>query len=406
MTVAVWLRRWLASRLSLRAETVRSYAGHIEDGCGFLRGTCLTAALLVTPTLLVVAGFAEAATCAVRTGPSNEATPIEDYLVPHLGDVLLADLSRWRAQAMFTQIAVAEGMAGRPVSAATLHRIHATLRAALNDAVRVGLIVANPAVGVELPSAPYPHPTVWTVERIAAWCRDGTRSAVPVWTPEQTAAFLAGVRGHRLYALFHLVALSGLRRGEVCGLAWADVDMDAGVLSVARQRRQTAGRVELAPPKSRAGVREIALDHTTITALRQHRHRQKAERAARAATGSHQRPESGYVLICPDGRPLSPDRLTRLFAELVGASGPPPVTLHGLRHGAATMALAAGAGLKTVQAMLGHSSIQVTADIYPAVLPQTAHQAAESTAALLFGVRRLRAGGRLNPRHKRGGGCR
>ena len=166
LTVGAWLRRWLASRLSLRPETARSYAGHIED-----------------------------------------------YLVPHLGQVLLVELSRSRVQVMFIQIAVAEGMAGHSISAATLHRIHATLRAALNEAVRVRLILTNPAAGVELPSAPYPRPTLWTPERLLAWQRDGSRPTVPVWTPVQTAEFLTFVRGHRLYALFHLVALTGLRRG-------------------------------------------------------------------------------------------------------------------------------------------------------------------------------------------------
>ena len=201
-----------------------------------------------------------------------------------------------------------------------------------------------------------------------------------MWTPVQTAEFLTFVRGHRLYALFHLAALTGLRRGEICGLTWADLDLEGGVLAVARQRRQTAGRVAVAPPKSGAGVREIALDHMTVTVLRQHRYQQQVERAIVGECWH----ESGYVFTFPDGRPLSPDRLTRIFAALVRSSGLPPVTIHGLRHGAATMALAAGAGLKTVQAMLGHSLIQVTADIYPAVLPEAAHVAAESTAALLF----------------------
>jgi integrase len=81
---------------------------------------------------------------------------------------------------------------------------------------------------------------------------------------------------------------------------------------------------------------------------------------------------------------LSPDRLTRIFAALVRASGLPPVTLHGLRHGAATNALAAGVQLKCVQAMLGHSTIAVTADIYTTVLPGTAHESAEMIAARLF----------------------
>ncbi len=297
---------------------------------------------------------------------------------------------------MFIQIAVAEGMAGRPVSAATLHRIYATLRAALNEAVRRGLIRSNPAVGVELPPVTHPRPTVWTVERVIAWWQDGVCPVVRMWTRQQTSAFLVLARGYRLYALFHLVALTGLRRGEVCGLRWGDVDLDVGVLSVARQQRQTAGRVAVAPPKSQAGVREVALDHTTVTAPRQQRYRQQVEQGAAGARWV----ESGYVFTFPDGRALSPDRLTRIFADVVRASGLPPVTIHVLRHGAATMALAAGGGLKTVQAMLGHSSIQVTADIYPAVLPETAHHAAESTAAMLFSVGASRRAALQGPRRR------
>lgn len=84
------------------------------------------------------------------------------------------------------------------------------------------------------------------------------------------------------------------------------------------------------------------------------------------------------------GKPVAPDRMTRLFANLVAGSGLPPVTLHGLRHGAATLALAAGTDLKVVQDQLGHSTVVLTADTYTSVLPETARTAAEHTATLLF----------------------
>ena len=87
------------------------------------------------------------------------------------------------------------------------------------------------------------------------------------------------------------------------------------------------------------------------------------------------------------GKPFGPDRMTRLLGTLVAASGLPPVTLHGLRHGAATLALAAGTDLKVVQDQLGHSTIVLTADTYTSVLPETARAAAEHTAALLFPAR-------------------
>lgn len=204
-----------------------------------------------------------------------------------------------------------------------------------------------------------------------------------MWTAAQTSQFLTRVRGHRLYALFHLVALRGLRSGEAAGLRLSNLDLDAGTLTVAGHLQQLGGRLVAGPPKSDAGRRVIALDRTTITALREHRIRQQAERGA-AGT---RRAETGYVFTTVTGTPFWPDRMTRLFAKLFAASGLPPVTLHGLRHGAATLALAAGADLKIVQDQLGHSTITLTADTYTSVLPKPARTAAEHTAALLFPAR-------------------
>jgi integrase len=340
MTSGEWLQRWLASRVSLRASTSRGYAAHVRG-----------------------------------------------YLVPYLGGIPLAELSPGDVQAMFTAIIRGEAALGHPVGAATLRRIHATLRAALNAAVRAGLISVNPGRWPELPRAVRPRPQVWTPALTERWQRDGWRPGVGVWTAEQTAQFLRTVRGHRLYALFHLIALRGLRRGEAAGLRWSDLDLDAGTLTVTGQLQQLSGRLVAGPPKSDAGRRVIALDKTTIAALREHRVRQQGERAA----GGTGRAERGYVFTTRAGKPVGPDRMTRLFRELVAASGLPPVTLHGLRHGAATLALAAGTDLKIVADQLGHSTITLTADTYTSVLPQTARTAADSTAALLFPASARRA---------------
>lgn len=336
LTTGVWLGRWLASRVSLRASTSRGYAAHVRG-----------------------------------------------YLIPYLGGIPLAGLSPGDVQGMFTAIIRGEAGLGRPVSAATLRRIHATLRAALNAAVRAGLIASSPGRWPELPPAARPRPQVWTPALTQRWQRKGWRPVVGVWTAGQTAAFLVQVRDHRLYALFHLVALRGLRRGEAAGLKWSDLDLQAGTLIVTRQLQQLGGRLAAGPPKSGAGWRVIALDKTTIAALRAHRVRQQAERAAAGAGWT----QTGYVFTTRTGKPIAPDRLTRLFRRLVAASGLPPVTLHGLRHGAATLALAAGTDLKIVQDQLGHSTITLTADTYTSVLPETARAAADNTAALLFPAR-------------------
>ena len=154
------------------------------------------------------------------------------------------------------------------------------------------------------------------------------------------------------------------------------------------QLQQVGGRLTTAPPKTDAGRRVVALDKTTVAALREHKARQIADVDAARVSWA----ETGYVFTTLTGRPIGPDRLTRLFCKLVAASGLPPVTLHGLRHGAATLALAAGADLKVVQDQLGHSTIVLTADTYTSVLPETARTAAEFTAALLFPARHARAG--------------
>lgn len=204
-----------------------------------------------------------------------------------------------------------------------------------------------------------------------------------MWTAAQTAQFLAQVRGHRLYALFHLVALRGLRRSEAAGLRWSDLDLDAGTMAVAGQLQQLGSRLVAGPPKSDAGRRVIAPGQ-----VRHHRPaRAQAPAAGRAGRRREPMGRDRVRVHTVTGTPFRPDRMTRLFAKLVAACGLPPVTLHGLRHGAATLALAAGADLKIVQDQPGHSTITLTADTYTSVLPETARTAAEHTAALLFPAR-------------------
>jgi integrase len=312
-TVARWLRYWLTSRTSIRPSTLRSYQHHVDT-----------------------------------------------YLIPHLGRFQLDELSGRHVAAMFRTLAAVDTGRGRPPTPGTLHRIRATLRAALNVMVREGIRSDNPARHVELPGPRRPHAEVWTNQRIAAWRERGQRPIVAVWTAPQLAAFLTTVAMDRLYPMWWLIALRGLRRGEAAGLRWCDIDMGAGTLMIEQQRISYGRTVHVGPPKTAASRRTIALDRTTMQLLRDHRRSQQCERDAAGDRWQ----ESGYLFTMPDGSPLHPDWLTRRFRRLVVLSELPPVRLHDLRHGAASLALAAGADLKTVQAMLGHASIVLTADTY------------------------------------------
>ncbi|MDG4778159.1 tyrosine-type recombinase/integrase [Micromonospora sp. WMMD961] len=308
---------------------------------------------------------------------------IEQFLIPHLGQLILGDVTSRQLNAAFAAIAATRTRAGQLRSACTLQHLHTTLRAALTGAVREGLIRDNPARRVELPARPRPQAQVWTEARVAQWQASGERPTIAVWTPTQLASFLDYVRDDSLFAFWWLVALRGLRRGEAAGLRWTEVDLRTGQLSVVRQRTTAGYDVHEGPPKSQASRRTVALDQHTVRVLRQHRERQRQRRAARIDVGKMGH-DSGYVFTGPDGLPIRPGYLTQRLRLLVGRAGLPPIRLHDLRHGAATLAHAAGADLKTVQDQLGHATIHLTADTYTSVLPDTQRQAAEATVRLVL----------------------
>jgi integrase len=334
-TVAAWLAYWLSTRTGIRPTTRAQYTRDVDR-----------------------------------------------FLVPHLGAVLLADLDLPRLRAGFAAIAATRNGRGQPQSAACLQHLRTTLRAALNQAVREGILDDNPARRLEVCSYPRPHAQVWTDGRVRDWLNTGTRPAVAVWTATQLAVFLDLVADDALYAMWRLIALRGLRRGEACGLRWSDLDLDRGIAYIVRNRTCVGYQVLEGPPKTTAGRRVIALDRTTIRTLRAHRAAQLAAGHRRQAQG---KPwvDSEYLFTQTTGQPIHPGYATQRFHKLTTAAGLPPVRLHDLRHGSASLAHEAGADLKTIQDLLGHSSILVTADIYTSVLPATQRRCADQTARLV-----------------------
>ena len=195
-----------------------------------------------------------------------------------------------------------------------------------------GVLDINPAALVDLPPGRLPRPLVWTAERTRAWQDDfqarladarararGGRvdpaaiyvatprpSAVMVWTPAQTAVFLRQARRHRLYALYHLIAFRGLRRGEACGLRRQDTDLHTAVTSIRWQITQLGWETSHGAPKSDAGERQIALDARTVDVLRAHRRRQDQERGAAGGQWAG----SGFEFTTESGEPLHPAFVT------------------------------------------------------------------------------------------------
>ncbi|HSZ28720.1 MAG TPA: site-specific integrase, partial [Pseudonocardiaceae bacterium] len=229
---------------------------------------------------------------------------------------------------------------------------------------------------------------VWTKRRVEEWKRTGIRPAVAVWTPAQLAKFLAFIRSHRMFAVFHLIAMRGLRRGEACGLKWEDLDLDEGLAYLSRQIQEGPdGRLRPCPLKTESSCRAVAMDPQTVIVLRAHRSWQARWLSESGIT------TQGWVFTDEIGRPLSPDCLTRTFNRLVEESGLPPVRLHDLRHGAATLMLLAGDELKTIADQLGHSSVVLTADTYLSVAVELGLKSAAAAARLVLNAGRRPPGG-------------
>ncbi|MER7363609.1 tyrosine-type recombinase/integrase [Nonomuraea wenchangensis] len=295
----------------------------------------------------------------------------------------------------------------RPTGPVTKQRILATIRTVLSAAEREHVVRFNAASLVKLDGGQKAKGVVWTAARIEAfnvafeqrfaaeraspvkpkqplerfriWLATPRPSRVMIWTPAQLGAFLDHAAGDRLYALYHLIAFRGLRRGEACGARRMDLDLDEGTLLVAKQLSNVGKAVKEGAPKTDASDAPIALDAGTVTALRANRVRQLEEQLAWGEGWQ----DSGRIFTREDGAPLTPDWVSEHFERLTFAAGLPPVRLHDLRHFAATLSLLAGNDMKTTSSMLRHSSQGITSDLYTTVLPDLARAAAEASAALV-----------------------
>jgi integrase len=283
------------------------------------------------------------------------------HVVPRLGDIELQRLTPSNLSAFYRALLTNARRDGQGLAPKTVRNIHAMLHRALRDAVRLGYLVRNVADAVTPPRGPSPE--------------------MQVWTPEELRTFLTHARQDRLYALWLLVATTGMRRAELAGLRWVDVELDEGRASPRRPRVVVNYAVEVSEPKTAKGRRSVALDALTVAALREHKERQ-AEDQAEVGPGWQ---DSGLVFTRPDGAPIHPDLISDWFERLAREAGLPKIRLHDVRHSYASAALAAGIPAKIVSERLGHATIQITLDTYSHVLPGLDAQAAETVARLILG---------------------
>ena len=288
-----------------------------------------------------------------------------EHIIPRLGSLQLQRLTPAAINALYAHLGEHGRVhGGGPLSASSVRRVHAVLHRACHDAVRWGRLTVNPVDAADPPKQSSEH-----AER-------------PVWNAEQLAGFLAHVADDRLFALWRLLAMTGMRRGEALGLQWPDVDMEAGTISIRRAWIPVNGVGQMSEPKTKRGRRTIALDPVTLEALKAHVARQADEQSNWEEAWA----ETGFVFTREDGQPLHPWHVSKDFRDHLKAAALPQIPLHGLRHSYATLALSGGVNPRIVSGRLGHSTVALTLDVYSHVLPQQDRDAAEKIADLLPAV--------------------
>jgi integrase len=244
---------------------------------------------------------------------------VEKQIVPRLGEIPLQRLRPARLAEWHAELLRSGGRDGRPLAPRTVGHAHRVLHSALARAAKLELVSRNVAAVLAPPAV----------------VQQETESL----TDAQIADTLAKLQGHVLYSIAVTALGTGMRRGELCGLRWQDVDLDAALVVVEHSLEETDAGLRLKSPKSRHGRRRITLPESVVTELRAHRVKQLE---MRLVLGAGRPSPTDYVFDHGDGSPRSPDTLSQQWKRAATALGLPPISFHGLRHTHASALIAAG----------------------------------------------------------------
>ena len=297
----------------------------------------------------------------IKVRPSSHQTYqgyIHNHIRPNIGDIPLEKLTSLDLQKFYKKL-LSQGRVdrleakGQPkgLSAKTVRNIHQILSSALKLAQEQRLILTNPAEGCALPRVEHQEMKTLTTVQLASFFREARESGV--------------------FELYYLELATGLRRGELLGLKWEDIDLERGDLRVRRQVSRINGEVVEAPLKTKNAYRTLPLAEDTVSVLREQRRK----------VGN-----SPWVFPSPNGGPISPDSVLHMLHRVLKRAGLPKVRFHDLRHTFATLALQNGVDVKTVSGMLGHFSAGFTLDTYAHITSAAQRQAAQTMGSVLAGT--------------------
>ena len=288
---------------------------------------------------------------------------VEKNIIPRLGHVPMRKLTAVHIEAFEAELQregwVKSRRQSRPapieklgLSAQTVQHIHRTLSQALSHAVRLGVLLKNPAAQVKPPRP--------------------ERREIKILGKDEIGTLLQAAKGTLLYLPVLVAVTTGLRRGELLGLRWSDLDLKAGTLAVNQSIERIKGKIAFKAPKTKTSRRSITLPTVTVQALQEYRAAQAEERL-KLGLGRDSR---GLVFTRADGEPQDADSLTKAFARLVAATKVTPITFHGLRHTHISHLLMDGVHVKVVSERAGHANVNITLSVYAAYIPSMQADAA------------------------------
>ena len=297
----------------------------------------------------------------IKLRPSTYKTSqgfLKNHIKPQIGSIPLAELTSLDLQRFYKHLLdggrvdrIETKKKPKGLAPKTVRNIHQMIGSAYNLAMEQRLVTKNPTQGCALPKVE--HKEMRTL------------------TSDQLSAFFQEARDSGVFALYYIDLTTGLRRGELLGLKWSDIDLEKGDLRVQRQIGRIDGKIIEMPLKTKNAYRTLPLSADAISVLMQQRRK----------TGN-----SEWVFPSPTGGPMSPDSVLHMLHRVLKRAGLPKVRFHDLRHTFATLALQNGVDIKTVSGMLGHFSAGFTLDTYAHVTTSAKREAAKTMGNLLSGA--------------------
>ena len=295
----------------------------------------------------------------IKVRPSSHKTYkgyIENHIKPSIGKIPLGKLTTLEVQALYRKL-LTSGRVERTeskqqpngLSAKTVRNINQVISSAMKLAKSQKLISVNPTDGCALPKVEHQEMKTLTADQLAAFFREAKNSGV--------------------FEMYYLELATGLRRGELLGLKWDDINLDTGAIQVKRQVARINGEVVEAPLKTKNSYRTLSIGADAVEILQEQRNKVAGE----------------YVFPSSNGGPISPDSVLHMLHRVLERAGLPKIRFHDLRHTFSTLALQNGVDIKTVSGMLGHYSAGFTLDTYAHVTTAAQKEAAKTMGSLLSG---------------------